>query len=457
MSELHSIPSEQIILMSIMSSESFADTLVEQVEISDFYAGRHQIIFNHILDQHQKGESFDFITIWDLIKNNHQEKEIPEQYLIDLNSRTATALMFETHLAKLKDLSARRRLHDTSKLINSIAVDMVTHTAETAVSKAQSLIQNLDLGAGEEKLKHAHEFSKVAISEFIHRHQALHAGVPFDGGIRTGFTALDNKLGEIGKGDLVIIGARPSMGKTTFAQNLAADMMINQSLPVLFCSIEMRGHQIAQRLISGIGGVELRKVLTGQINPNSDDFKNINTAANVLEKAPLMIDDNNRATVASIRRSAKKVQTKYGKVGAIFVDYIQRVTPLSKNNFGRSDKDIGEISTELKRIAGDFECPVFALAQLNRNLENRPNKRPMNSDLKESGDLEQDADIIMFIYRDEVYTKESKEAGTAEIIIGKARNGSIGTVRLATDLARSTFLDLSPEYYESLEMQGGSA
>ena len=457
MSELHSIPSEQIILMSIMSSESFADTLVEQVEISDFYAGRHQIIFNHILDQHRKGESFDFITIWDLIKNNHQEKEIPEQYLIDLNSRTATALMFETHLAKLKDLSARRRLHDTSKLINSIAVDMVTHTAETAVSKAQSLIQNRDLGAGDEILKHAHEFSKVAISEFIHRHQALHAGVPFDGGIRTGFTALDNKLGEIGKGDLVIIGARPSMGKTTFAQNLAADMMINQSLPVLFCSIEMRGHQIAQRLISGIGGVELRKVLTGQINPNSDDFKNINTAANVLEKAPLMIDDNNRATVASIRRSAKKVQTKYGKVGAIFVDYIQRVTPLSKNNFGRSDKDIGEISTELKRIAGDFECPVFALAQLNRNLENRPNKRPMNADLKESGDLEQDADIIMFIYRDEVYNRESKDAGTAEIIIGKARNGSIGTVRLATDLAKSTFADLSPEYYESLHEQGGAA
>ena len=151
------------------------------------------------------------------------------------------------------------------------------------------------------------------------------------------------------------------------------------------------------------------------------------------------------------------MKIKYGKVGAIFVDYIQRVTPLSKNNFGRSDKDIGEISTELKRIAGDFECPVFALAQLNRNLENRPNKRPMNADLKESGDLEQDADIIMFIYRDEVYNRESKEAGTAEIIIGKARNGSIGTVRLATDLAKSTFLDLSPEYYESLEDQGGAA
>ena len=456
MIELHSIPSEQIVLSTLMSLEQIADTLVDQVDISDFYAGRHQIIFSHIADQHKKGESLDAVTIFELIKINHQEKEVSEQYLIELNNRITTTLMFETHLAKLKDLSARRRLQDTSKLISAMAVDMATHTAETAVSKAQSLVQNLDLGVGEEKLKHAHEFSKVAISEFIHRHQALHAGVPFDGGIRTGFTELDNKLGEVGKGDLVIIGARPSMGKTTFAQNLASDMIINQSLPVLFCSIEMRGHQIAQRLISGIGGVELRKVLTGKIDRNSNDFKNINTAANVLEKAPLMIDDNNRTTVATIRRSAKKVQAKYGKVGAIFVDYIQRVTPLSKNNFGRSDKDIGEISTELKRIAGDFDCPVFALAQLNRNLENRPNKRPVNADLKESGDLEQDADIIMFIYRDEVYNKESKDIGTAEIIIGKARNGSIGTVRLATDLARSTFADLDPFYLASLQdAQGG--
>lgn len=456
MIELHSIPSEQIVLSTLMSLEQIADTLVDQVDISDFYAGRHQIIFSHIADQHKKGESLDAVTIFELIKINHQEKEVSEQYLIELNNRITTTLMFETHLAKLKDLSARRRLQDTSKLISAMAVDMATHTAETAVSKAQSLVQNLDLGVGEEKLKHAHEFSKVAISEFIHRHQALHAGVPFDGGIRTGFTELDNKLGEVGKGDLVIIGARPSMGKTTFAQNLASDMIINQSLPVLFCSIEMRGHQIAQRLISGIGGVELRKVLTGKIDRNSNDFKNINTAANVLEKAPLMIDDNNRTTVATIRRSAKKVQAKYGKVGAIFVDYIQRVTPLSKNNFGRSDKDIGEISTELKRIAGDFDCPVFALAQLNRNLENRPNKRPVNADLKESGDLEQDADIIMFIYRDEVYNKDSKEAGTAEIIIGKARNGSIGTVRLATDLSRATFADLSPEYYQSMEERGAA-
>ena len=181
MIELHSIQSEQIVLSTLMSLEQIADTLVDQVDISHFYAGRHQIIFNHIADQHKKGESLDVVAIFELIKINHQEKEVSEQYLIELNNRITTTLMFETHLAKLKDLSARRRLQDTSKLIGAMAVDMATHTAETAISKAQSLVQNLDLGVGEEKLKHAHEFSKMAISEFIHRHQALHAGVPFAG------------------------------------------------------------------------------------------------------------------------------------------------------------------------------------------------------------------------------------------------------------------------------------
>ncbi len=457
MIELFSIPVEQCVLATLMTIDQGIDEYIEQLKVDDFYAGQHQIIFNHIKAQYAKGEAFDEITVWEIIRTNAIEsRSVDEQFIVNLMNRISQYTLIDTHVKKLKDLSIRRKLQDTSKLIGSIANDMVTHTADSAVSKSQNLLQNLDLGSGADKLKHAHEFSKEAVKEFLDRHMALHNNTQFDGGIKTGFTELDHKLGEVGKGDLVIIGARPSMGKTTFAQNLAADMMINQSLPVLFVSIEMRGRQIAQRLISGIGGVELRKVLTGQIDRNSDDASKINTAANVLEKVPLMIDDNNRSTVSTIRRSARKVQAKYGKVGAIFVDYIQRVTPLSKNNFGRSDKDIGEISTELKRIAGDFDCPVFALAQLNRNLENRPNKRPVNADLKESGDLEQDADIIMFIYRDEVYNKESKDIGTAEIIIGKARNGSIGTVRLATDLARSTFADLSPEYYEAMGV-GGAA
>lgn len=457
MIELFSIPVEQSILSTFMTIDQAADEFISQIDAQDFYASQHQIIFAHIKNQLSKGESFDEVAVFELIKANPLEiNQIDEQFIVNLMSRVSNASLLVTHIKKLKDFSTRRKLQETSKLINSIANDLVTHTAESAVSKAQSLVQNLDFGAGEEKLKHAHEFSKEAVKEFLDRHMAIHNQMPYEGGIKTGFTALDNKLGEISKGDLVIIGARPSMGKTTFAQNIAADMMINQSLPVLFISIEMKGRQIAQRLISGIGGVELRKVLTGHIEPNSDDTVKVNNAAHILEKAPLMIDDNNRATVATIRRSAKKVQAKYGKIGAIFVDYIQKVTPLTKNNFGRSDKDIGEISNELKRMAGDFDCPVIALAQLNRNLENRPNKRPVNADLKESGDLEQDADIIMFIYRDEVYNKDSKEAGTAEIIIGKARNGSIGTVRLATDLSRATFADLSPEYYQSMEERGAA-
>ena len=452
MIELFSMQIEQSVLSTIMTIDQSADEFISELETTDFYSTKHQAIFGHIKAQQAKGESFDEVIVFDLIKSNPLEsREIDEQFIANLMSRLALPSLLATHIKKLKEFSLRRKIQDASKLIAAVANDMATHTAETALSKAHSILQGIESSSSNESLKHAHEFSKLAVTEFIERHQALHENKPYSFGVKTGFTALDNKLGEISKGDLVILGARPSMGKTTLAQNMAADMMINQGLPVLFVSIEMRGKQIAQRLISGIGNVDLRKVITGQIDNSGDDVKRINDAALILEKSPLMIDDNNRSTTASIRRSAKKMQSQYGKVGAIFVDYMQKVTPLAKNNNGRSDKEIGEISGELKRIAGDFDCPVIALAQLNRNLESRPNKRPVNADLKESGDIEQDADIIMFIYRDEVYNQKTKEAGIAEIIIGKARNGSTGTVRLATDLARSTFADLDPTYSASLQ------
>lgn len=450
MIELFSIPVEQAILSTVIGTEQGMDEYIEQIDSSDFYAAQHQIIWSHVKSQFVKGEAYDQVMLWELIRANAIEvKAVDEKFILNLMCCYCPHSLLPTHLKKLKDFATRRKIQDVSKQIGTLALDMVSYTSETALNRAQALVSGLETGSVDNRLKHAHEFSKDAIKEFLERHTALHNNTAFDGGIRTGFFELDNKLGEVGKGDLVIIGARPSMGKTTLAQNLAADMMVNQGLPVLFVSIEMSGKQIAQRMISGIGQIELRKVLSGKAQ--IEDCGKINTAAMILEKAPLMIDDNARSTTSTIRRSARKVQAEYGKVGAIFVDYIQRVTPLTKNNYGRSDKDIGEISGELKKIARDFECPVFALAQLNRNLENRPNKRPVNADLKESGDLEQDADIIMFIYRDEVYNKESKEAGTAEIIIGKARNGSTGTVKLATDLARSTFADLSPEYYAMMQ------
>ncbi len=255
MIELFSIPVEQSILSTFMTIDQAADEFISQIDAQDFYASQHQIIFAHIKSQLNKGEAFDEVTVFELIKANPLEaNQIDEQFLVNLMNRASNVSLLVTHIKKLKDFSTRRKLQETSKLISSIANDMATHTAESAVNKAQSLVQNLDFGAGEEKLKHAHEFSKEAVKEFLDRHMAIHNQMPYEGGIKTGFTALDNKLGEISKGDLVIIGARPSMGKTTFAQNIAADMMINQSLPVLFISIEMKGRQIAQRLISGIGG-----------------------------------------------------------------------------------------------------------------------------------------------------------------------------------------------------------
>ncbi|MEX7479110.1 replicative DNA helicase, partial [Acinetobacter baumannii] len=200
-------------------------------------------------------------------------------------------------------------------------------------------------------------------------------------------------------------------------------------------------------LISGIGQIELKKIRSGRFQ--SEDAGLIHRAMTIIGNTKIEINDQSAPSLSDIRREARKMVRKYGKVGLIMVDYLQIMTPPQRT--GNPTQEMGDISRGLKKLAKDFNCPVVALSQLNRSLENRPNKRPIMSDLRDSGQIEQDADVILFIYRDEVYNKESKDAGIAEIIVGKARNGTVGTVRLATDLARSTFLDLDPQYYHAME------
>ena len=214
---------------------------------------------------------------------------------------------------------------------------------------------------------------------------------------------------------------------------------------------EMSKEQIMERMISGLGQIDLKQVRSARFDEEGAGC--IYRAVHTIQKCPIYINDKASPSLSDIRREARKIIQKTGRLNAIFVDYLQIMTPPEKS--GNKVQEIGDISWGLKKIAKDFGCPVIALSQLNRSLEQRPNKRPVMSDIRESGAIEQDADIIMFIYRDEVYNKESKEAGTAEIIIGKARNGSTGTVRLATDLGRSSFADLSPEYYVEQGLGGG--
>lgn len=452
MIELFSIPVEQAVLCTLMDHEQGVSDYIEQLEEKDFYATRHQIIFHHIKQQYSKGESHDVVVIWDCIRANSQESsQVDESYLIQLSKSIAHLRLLDTYVKKIKDFSTRREIQDLSKQVSVIANDTASYTGESAIEKVQALVSALNGNSAQQATLSVSDIADDVLSGIIDRHQKIHNGIEVKMGVRTGFVELDNKLDRIDKTDLVIIGARPSMGKTTLAQNMMLDLAVNQGEVVLFMSGEMNKEQIMERMISGLGQIDLKQVRSARFDEEGAGA--IYRAVHTIKQCPIFINDKASPSLSDIRREARKVKQKTGQLSAIFVDYLQIMTPPEKT--GNKVQEIGDISWGLKKIAKDFGCPVIALSQLNRSLENRPNKRPVMSDIRESGAIEQDADIIMFIYRDEVYNKDSKEAGTAEIIIGKARNGSTGTVRLATDLGRSSFTDLSPEYYQQMQGLGG--
>ena len=246
-------------------------------------------------------------------------------------------------------------------------------------------------------------------------------------GLSTGYTELDKMTSGLQDSDLVIVAGRPSSGKTSFAMNMVEHAVLNQEKPILVFSMEMPASQLIVRLLSSIGKIDQTRIRNGKLE--QEDWPKLSTAVSKLKDVPLYIDDTPALTPTEIRSRARRVAREHGGLGMVMVDYMQlmRVAGFTE---GRT-AEISEISRNLKAIAKEFECPMVAVSQLNRSLEQRPNKRPVNSDLRESGAIEQDADVIMFIYRDEVYNEDSPDKGTAEIIIGKQRNGPIGMCRLA--------------------------
>ena len=269
-------------------------------------------------------------------------------------------------------------------------------------------------------------------------------------GLQTPFVELNNKTQGLQAGDLVIVAARPSMGKTTFAMNLAEGILFNEDLPVVVFSMEMPAESIVMRLLSSWGAINQTHLRSGQMN--EDEWAKMMNAIQHLQSKHLYIDDSTALPPSELRSRCRRIAKNHdGKLGAIIVDYLQlmKVPGLDGNRVG----EISEISRSLKALARELECPVIALSQLNRSLENRPNKRPIMSDLRESGAIEQDADLIMFIYRDEVYNENSDHKGVAEIIIGKQRNGPIGTIRLGFEGQFTRFINLTPEYYQNVSFE----
>ena len=262
-------------------------------------------------------------------------------------------------------------------------------------------------------------------------------------GLSTGFTELDEKTSGWQKGDLIIVAGRPSMGKTSFAMNMVEHAVLHQDKPVLVFSLEMPANQLMIRMMSSLGKIDQTRMRTGKLS--EDDWPRLSSAASRLKDRPLYIDDRAGITPMMLKNQVRQLSREHGEPGLIMVDYLQLMSGSIPTE--NRTNEISQISRELKTIAREFNCPVIALSQLSRNLEQRPNKRPINSDLRESGAIEQDADVIAFIYRDEIYNEQSEDKGIAEIILGKQRNGPIGTSKLAFLGKYTRFENLARDYF----------
>lgn len=442
----HNLSMEQAVLAALMTVSESWDKINNILHENDFYAVRHRLIYRAVNHLASSNMPYDAVLVNDWLNKQHLlEDSGGESYLMQLLAESPASLYnLEAYAQKVKELSVLRELIKAGNELLQDAYDAKSKSVAEILDMAQSRIFSISEQHSNNDDKSGPQPINSVIKTVLHKVEELQKNDSGITGLSTGFIELDNRTFGMQKGDLIIVAARPSMGKTTFAMNLVESVLFNSGLPALVFSMEMPSDSIATRLISSFGRINQGRLRSGQLEEG--DWVKFSSTIMQLQDKFLYIDDSSALPPTELRARARRVAKMHdGKLGVIMVDYLQlmKVPGMGDNRVG----EISEISRSLKALAKEMNCPVIALSQLNRSLENRPNKRPIMSDLRESGAIEQDADLIMFIYRDEVYNKESKEAGTAEIIIGKQRNGPIGTVRLAFEGQFTRFNNLSPEFY----------
>ncbi|PID37619.1 MAG: replicative DNA helicase [Pseudomonadales bacterium] len=441
----HNIDIEKALLASLMSVEDSFDRVNEVVVVDDFYAKRHQYIFTAISHLAKVNEPYDSVMVHDWLETQKLlESAGGDSYLGDiLNQSPASLFNLSAYAHRIRELSTLRELISTSNEMLSLAYD----PKDLSVSEIMDSVESKVFAINEKLSKRSKQSGPVPVTSVlpnvIEQIQDLKSNPDGMIGLATNFTELNNKTQGLQSGNLVIVAARPSMGKTTFAMNLAESVLFQHDLPVVMFSIEMPAESIVTRLLSSWGAINQTRLRSGQLH--EDEWAKLMSSVQYLQTKKLFIDDSSSLTPTEARSRCRRIAKDHGQIGLVVVDYLQLMSvPGSDNRVG----EISEISRSLKALARELECPVVALSQLNRSLENRPNKRPIMSDLRESGAIEQDADLIMFIYRDEVYNENSDVKGQGEIIIGKQRNGPIGTVRLAFEGQFTRFTNLLPEFYQ---------
>lgn len=423
----HSIEAEQSVLGGLMLDNEAWDRVAERVVSQDFYTRTHKLIFEAMEKLIEGGQPIDLITISEnLEKRNELESVGGFAYLGEIAKNTPSAANITAYAEIVRERAVVREMIGVANEIAEAGFNPEGRESHELLDLAESKVFKI----AEQRTKSSdgpqniHNILEKTIDKIEELYQSPQDGVT---GVSSGYTDLDKMTAGLQPSDLIIVAARPSMGKTTFAMNLAEHAAMTQDKPVLIFSLEMPSEQIMMRMLASLGRINQTKVRTGQLD--DDDWARLSSTMGLLiEKGKMFVDDSSGLTPTELRSRARRIARDNGGISMIMVDYLQlmRVPSLQDNR----TLEIAEISRSLKALAKELECPVIALSQLNRTLEQRADKRPINSDLRESGSIEQDADLIMFIYRDEVYNEDSAEKGIAEIIIGKQRNGPIGKVRL---------------------------
>ncbi|AZP28283.1 replicative DNA helicase [Acinetobacter pittii] len=447
---IHNLQIEQAVLAALMTVAGSYAQVENLLSENDFYATRHKLIFSAIVDLDEKDSPYDAVLVnqW-LEMRNYGEASGGDKYLIQLmNDAPSSFYNLQSYAEKLKDLTICRQVEAEAMKVIQQARHLTVNRGEL-VQNAQTAFANLNTESGSESLFHIHDAASNTFVEISKKMEAAIAGTTLIKGIQTGIYDLDKKLGDVEPGCLMVVAARPAMGKTTMMQIIANHVSVVQKKPVLIMSGEMPKEQIAMRLCCAIAPADINLVRNSPHLLPKEEFTAYTNAVVHLKNIPMQINDTSRPSIANIRESIRKVLHQYGSVGLVLIDYLQ-IMKTSKQ-FAREDLKIAYFTGELKAMAKEFNCVIVLLSQLNRELEKRPNKRPMMSDLRESGAIEQDADQIVFLYRDEVYNKESKFRGIAEAIVSKNRHGEVGTAYMHSQLKYCQFTNLDHDALNQIQ------
>lgn len=424
----HSIEAEQSVLGGLLLDNLAWDRIADVIHEDDFYQANHRMIFAHIVKLIDQQRPADVVTVFEQLRSTGRADDAGGlAYLNALAQNTPSAANIRRYAEIVRDRAVLRRLVTVSDEIATTALNPQGKDTKQILDEAESKI----FAIAEDGSRGAKGFDALPnlLAKVVERIDELyHQDNPSEvTGVPCGFVDLDRMTAGMQPGDLIIVAGRPSMGKTSFALNIGEHVAIEQGLPVAVFSMEMGGTQLAMRMLGSVGRLDQHRVRTGRLN--DDDWTRLTAAVHKMHEAPLHIDETPALNSLELRARARRLARTYGgKLGLIIVDYLQLMSSASQGE--NRATEISEISRGLKALAKELNCPLIALSQLNRTVEQRNDKRPVMSDLRESGAIEQDADVILFIYRDEVYNRDSQEKGTAEIIIAKQRNGPIGTTRL---------------------------